>query len=100
VSARPIEVKQRRRAAKALRRSTLPAYINLIEWLKDRRYASTTGEAQKILLAGRVQADSHKLGVKRMPVLQADQTIREQDVVQPIVPAELRSRIIVTKAKA
>lgn len=98
MSARPIEAKQRRRAAKALRRRPLPAYINLIDWLKDRRYASTTGEAKAIILAKRVKADSHPLGVKKMPVLQPDMTIKEEDVVAPLVPADLRGRITVAAA--
>lgn len=93
---RPIEAKQRRRAAKALRRTALPAYLDLIQWLKDRRYASTTGQARKIILDRRVKADSHVIGLMKVPVLQPDHTIKEQDVVAQHVPAELRGRITVT----
>ena len=98
MSARPIEQKQRRRAAKALRRRTPETSIDLVQWLKDRRYCTTTGAAHKIILAKRVMADSHPLGVKKVPVLQPDMTIKEEDVVQPLVPSKLRSRITVLPA--
>ncbi len=99
MASRPIEAKQRRRAAKALRRQSPPAFIDLVQWLKDRRYARTTGEANRIILAKRVMADSHPLGIKRVPTLLPNQTIKEQDVVSPLIPAAHRGRIVVLPAK-
>lgn len=96
MSSRPIEQKRRKRAAKAVRRRPLEASLDLIQWLKDRRYAQTTGEAKKIILAKRVTADSHTLGVQTRPVLQADGvTIKDEDFVSPYVPSKLRTRIAV-----
>jgi hypothetical protein len=96
MSSRPIEQKQRRRVAKLLRRTPLPAYIDLIEWLKDRGHAQTTGEAKKIILDGRVKADSHVLGIAKIPMLQPDYSVKE--VVSRHVDARHRGRITVAKA--
>ena len=99
MSHRPIERKQRRRVAKILRRRPLPAYINLVDWLKDRRYARTTSEAHEIILAHRVKADfNHVLGVETMPVLQPGGRVKDQDVVAPMIQSTLRGRISVTPA--
>jgi hypothetical protein len=98
MSSRPIEQKQRRRVAKLLRRTPLPAYIDLIEWLKDRGHAQTTGEAKKIILDGRVKADSHVLGIAKIPMLQPDYSVKEEDVVSRHVDARHRGRITVAKA--
>ena len=96
MSRRPIERKQRRRAAKALRRRPLPAFIDLVEWLKTHGHASTTGEARQIILDKRVKSDSHTLGVKNVPTLQPNGTVKDEDVVSQAVPADLRGRIRVT----
>jgi hypothetical protein len=61
VSRRPIRVKQAARVRKALRGGRLDRQIDLVQWLMDRRYASTKGEARAMLLAGRVRSESHAL---------------------------------------
>lgn len=106
---RPINVKKARRVRKAFR-STPPAFLDLIQYLKDRRLAQTTGEAERIILAGRVRADSHKLGItkgrklKPNSVLLAasgktgDDLFDETDVVDRYVPAALRASIQVLPA--
>lgn len=103
MSARPIEAKRRRRVAKALRRRSLPAYFDLVQWLVDHDHVRTKREAREIILAKRVRANSHILGVKSMPV--ATQVMRfgkvevkEQDVVVPFVATELRPDIVVLSA--
>lgn len=58
---RPILNKKVAKVRKAMRR-TPPAYIDLVAWLKDRRYAQTTGEAEQIILDGRLRVDSHPIG--------------------------------------
>ncbi len=63
MSKRPIEQKQRTRVSRAIRRTGLPARIDLIEWLLGHSYASTKKEAKEIILAGRVRAGSHTLGI-------------------------------------
>lgn len=61
MSHRSRDAKRIRRLEKALRR-TPNTYIDLVTWLKDRRHAQTTGEALKILEAGRVRNGSHVVG--------------------------------------
>jgi hypothetical protein len=93
---RPIQQKQRRRVAKLLRRRSPEGFLDLVQWLKDRKYAQTTGEAEKIILAKRVKADSHPLGVEKRPMLQPDLSIAEVDVVVRHIPAAYRGHITVT----
>ena len=53
-----------------LRKATrvpLPAHFDLVDWLKDRRHAQTTGEANRLILAGRVRNGSHVVGVVNEP---------------------------------
>lgn len=107
---RPILKKQANRVRKALR-SQLPAYIDLIQYLKDRGYANTTGEAEAIILAGRVRSESHKLGIAkgRTPKREArlktllgrplsEDDFEEQDVVERFVSAKVRDTIQVLPA--
>jgi hypothetical protein len=105
VSARPIRRKQAHRLRKALR-AEHPAYIDLIRWLKDRRYARSTGEAKKLILDGRVRSESHKLGIgkgfqiKESSKLKAalgrtleDSDFEQVDVVDRAVSAKFRDTI-------
>lgn len=60
--------KKIRKLERALRKAGAPAAnIDLIDWLKTRHYADTTGGAVRILLAGRVRVDSHVVGRNRVP---------------------------------
>ncbi len=61
MSARHSEEKAIRRLRKALRQ-TPECWIDLVQWLKDRRHAQTTGEAKRLLLAGKVKVESHPVG--------------------------------------
>lgn len=104
---RPIRIKQANRLRKALR-NTPETYIDLIDWLKQHRYAQTSGEAEKIILAGRVRSESHKLGIAKGRALKdsarvklamgrqlAEDDFEERDVVQRLVPAALRPTLTV-----
>lgn len=62
---RPIQEKKLRRLRKAVGRTPLPAYIDLIDWLKTRGHADTSGQARKLILAERVKSESHTLGIQR-----------------------------------
>lgn len=107
---RSIRRKQANRLRKALRAS--PAtMIDLVQYLKDRRYAQTTGEAEKIILDGRVRSESHKLGItkgrkiKDSSILKARmgrELVEEDwevvDAVQRLVPASYRDTIQVIAA--
>ena len=107
MSKRPIEQKKRRRVAKSLRRASLPAYINLIDYLVTRGHAETRREACDLILSKRVKSESHVLGVKRESVpgpraglemaLGREITMVEKDVVSPFVSADLRSSITVSE---
>lgn len=103
MSKRPIETKRRRRVAKALRRRPLPAYFDLVQWLVEHDYAPTKRKARELILAKRVRANSHVLGVKQVPVavpvgpLGAVE-IKTQDAVAQYVSADLLPDLVVLSA--
>lgn len=78
-----LENKRTRRARRTLRKGRLPAYINLIEWIKMRG-PFTTATARKIILSGALKVDSHVLGFEEKNGIK---------VLKPLVPADLRGRI-------
>lgn len=57
---RPLE-KKARAMERAIRKGRVPTLINLVQWLKDHKHAQTTGEAVRLIKAGRVMSESHKL---------------------------------------
>lgn len=96
---RPIRKKQAARLRKALTRHPLPAYIDLVKWLKTHGHAQTTGEARKLILAGRVKSNANAIGlIRNVPVRQADGSIKKQDVMDPAVPVEAAVNITVAAA--
>lgn len=95
---------------KAMRR-TLPAYIDLVQYLKLRGHAQTTGEAEQVILDGRVRSESHKLGIVKGRKIKDSARVKallgralgpddfeEADVVQRYVDAKLRPTIQVLGA--
>lgn len=90
MSKRPTSRKQIARLRRALRR-TPPSYIDLVQWLKDRGHANTTGAALRLMKDGKVRADSHPVGRTRVQISE------EEHVWLPIryVPAGLRDSLIV-----
>jgi hypothetical protein len=97
MSHRPNKAKKLRALRKAIARTPLPAYIDLVQYLKDRRYAQTTGQANRLILAGRVKSESHRLGVRTVKVFEGGKVI-DKDVVDRYVPASFRPTIRVVKA--
>jgi hypothetical protein len=107
MSHRPIAKKQAAKMRKVIERQTPETGINLIHWLKDRRYARTTGEAKRLILAKRVVSESHPLGIGKEPkVVQEDGSpiprfgkiegqvkVEMVDAVDPIVPASVRGTL-------
>lgn len=93
---RPIMQKKLNKLRRTLRKNggALPTYIDLIEYLKVRRIAQTTGHAKAIILAGRVKSESHVLGIKRVSMLK-DGKVQDVDIVDPLVPARLRGTLTV-----
>lgn len=110
MSKRPINKKRAARVRKMLRKE-LPAFIDLIQWLRVRGYAQTAGQAEKLILDGRVRSESHTLGIgkglKAKPGINikilrghrvTEEDFDEVPVVQPHVPARLRGTIRVVEA--
>ena len=89
MSKRPTQIKRAKRIRKAFRRS-LPRYINLVEYLTDRRLASSKRVARQMLLDGKVRVGSHKVGRIEVEILG-----QKQWAVDPYVPAEKRNEILV-----
>lgn len=59
-----LAAKRGRRVAKALR-STPPAYVDLIAWVKMRLHCSTRKAAQ-VIMTGCLKVDSHTVGVENL----------------------------------
>lgn len=108
---RPIRMKQAARMRKVLRRKPLPAFIDLVSYLKLHGYADTTGQAEAIILARRVRSESHTLGVTKGLKPKADAKLKlvlgktlensdyeEVDVVQRCIPAAHRPTLTVLPA--
>jgi hypothetical protein len=99
MSHRPTNRKRGARMRKAIERAPLDRSIDLIDYLKDRKIARTTGEAKRLILAKRVVSESHPLGIARVPVAvpnpdkKGEIKVEMQDVVSPVVPAEVKDSI-------
>lgn len=78
-------------------RKTPPAFFDLVQWLRDRGYGTTNKECRALILAGRVKADSHTLGLGKA-VHWTGEKFEEVPAVYPHVPVALRDRIIVSEA--
>jgi hypothetical protein len=83
---------------RALTRRPLPAYLDLVDWMLSRGHARSRREAREVILAGRVKANSHTLGVGEQPYLTPDGKVKTRKIVLPHVPADLRPDIIVSAA--
>lgn len=97
MSHRPIMQKKLRRLKKALR-APLPVHFDLVAWLKDRRYAQTTGEANRLILAGRVRSGSHTIGTTEVPKVDVTGEVTTETVVQRIQPARYKAELIVLES--
>jgi hypothetical protein len=86
---RPIKDKQYARLRKAINRRPLPAYVDLVWWLRSRRHADTTGQAIRLLLEGKVKLESHVVGRERVSRIVAGQTVEQWEPVTRI-PGHLR----------
>lgn len=90
------EQKKLRRLKDALR-VTPEASIDLVQWLKDRRHAQTTGEAEALLREGFVGVIDGDKGVEvgRYPVKFDEDDQPTEYEVERLVPASLRPRLLV-----
>ena len=94
MSHRPVNNKKIAKLRRVLR-PALPVYFDLVDWLKMRRHAQTTGEANRLILEGRVRNGSHRIGVEKVPVTQPDGSIKTVEVVQRVQPGKYRDGLIV-----
>lgn len=83
-----------RRLRKALRRS-LPAYFDIYQWLRDRRYADTTGQARAIVMDKRLRSESHVVG---LVTVHDPQTQKPVTVVERLQPVGIRETLRVEPA--
>lgn len=94
MSKRPIQQKKIRKLRRALRKAGAPqTHIDLIEWLKLHSFAQTTGEAVRLLLAGKVRVESHVVGRQRVP-----NPFRSNDEIwgiDPLIGSYHRGKIVV-----
>lgn len=88
---RSVEQKKRRRVAKSLRRKPLPAFIDPVQWLLDRRLVKTKREARVLILDGRLKSESHAVGIGDGMV--ADGLGYKPGKVVALVPAERRGSL-------
>jgi len=89
---RPIREKQLRRLRKTLNRTPLPAWIDLVAWLKLHRHADTTKQAVALMLDGKVRSESHIVGRERVTHVIGDQQVEHWEPVFR-VPAKLRDKL-------
>lgn len=94
MSHRPRINKQLNRMRKMMR-TPLPVNFDLVDYLKLHRHAQTTGEAERLILGGRVRNGSHTLGIVKVPVQRPGGKIEHEDAVQRVQPAHLKDGLIV-----
>ncbi len=81
--------KKEQRLIKALRKP-LPAYLNLVDYIKMRKRVSTS-MAHKVLLSGAITVDGKPVGY-----ITYEDLGQEKKMVAPMIPAEWRDRIEIT----
>jgi len=89
----PID-KKLNRLRKSMRVSP-PAFLDLVAWLRDHRYAQTAGAARKLILDGKVRHGSHTIGIRYEEALDAKGEVEQVPYVYPYVPSEWRGELIV-----
>lgn len=94
MSHRPIVNKKVARLRKLMRQS-LPVGFDLVQWLKDRRYAQTTGEANRLILNKRVRSGSHVIGIEIIDQPNALGEMEKVEIVQRYQPARYKQDLIV-----
>lgn len=92
MSHRPINRKKANKIRKELRR-TPRAYLDIVEYLKIRKLAQTTGEAEKLILASRVHHDGAAIGLGVIPFINERGKPDTKMVVQRRVDAAFRGAI-------
>jgi hypothetical protein len=103
MSKRPIVQKKLAKLRKSLR-DRPDTHIDIVSWLRDRRYAQTAGEAKKLILDGRLFADGRAVGIgerevpKKIGAGKLAKTLQETEIVpyvERLQPAYLRHKLTV-----
>lgn len=93
MSKRPIEAKQRRKAARLIRKNqnALPAFFSPVDWVIQHGHAKNKAEARRLIENCRLVADDQPIGVAIEAVPQGD-TFSLTTVAADKAPFELRSK--------
>ena len=93
---RPIEAKQRRRAARLIRKrqNALPAFFAPVDWVIQHGHAKNKTEARRLIEDCRLVADDQPVGLAIEPVPQGN-TFKLVTVAADKAPLELRDKVTV-----
>lgn len=92
---RPLNKKRADKLRRLMMHGSRPEpMIDLVQWLKDRGHAQTTGQAERLILDGRVRSESHPLGRMHTPTLSDP----DKHIVMRLVSASVRDTIEVVSA--
>jgi hypothetical protein len=94
---RPIRRKQANRLRKAMRR-TPDQFIDPVRWLIDHNHARTKREARELILAGRLRAESHKVGFQEVEAFNDKLKGLEKRKIIVGVPLQSKSNLTVASA--
>ena len=95
MSHRPSHRKKIKRLRKMMR-VTLPTHFDLVDYLKLHRHAQTTGEANRLILGGKVRNGSHTIGIEKVMVGEdANGVPQFEEVVKRVQPAKYKNGLIV-----
>ncbi len=97
MSKRPIELKRRRKVAKAFRQK-LPAYFDVQQWLVDHKYAPSLRQAKELILADRLKYDGSTIGVSVVPYRTPDGNVKTERVAERNLEVFFRSGLSVEVA--
>ena len=108
MSHRSIRKKQAARLRKALNRKPLPAYFDLVQYLIDKRYATTRKQARELITSKQVSVDGTPVGIQEQRVPNKEGRLRLSiglalkdehyetiDAVVPHLPVENRGKVVV-----
>lgn len=91
MSHRPTRRKAANKMRKAMRR-TPKGFIDLFQWLEDRGYADTQGQARKVILSKRVRSESHVVGIADV-VFESPRGKETTRMAERFIPASMRDTL-------
>lgn len=94
---RPIRRKQANRLRKAMRR-TPDQFIDPVTWLLDHRHVRTKREARELIFAGRLRAESHKVGFEEVEIFNVKINGLEKRKIVVGVPIKVKPVLTVASA--